>query len=565
MGLQAILYSNSTASPAYERILRRTSNFRILWSIPGGTQTIEFDHALSDTEAFDFFASDIGKRVVLADQFLDRPVAEGNIYTIDIVPQGAHVVARGFWARHFDEYYVADPTDTWSTSDLIDDAISTYVPALSNTTSGIHETNTVIGVWEPPDEGIFPGDLIVKMGALSDSDLETVASDTVTIDTDNDFSTTDGTDDRERYAQKFTPTKTGTVSQVKVKLKKTGSPNGKIRVNVPESLGGLPTSTRIGNLSTAVNASSLTTSYVEYTFTWNSGPPRVIENRDYFLLVRTLNYTYADGVTEIIIGSDADGGSGNLFYKKDPDADPEWTLVGANHSINYSIAMAGNKQWNYWVASEPFDGVLPQKPTGHFEGQVNSGDFDWQIRKGDLRKGSLTSTRDITQLANDVQVIFTMIGVTTDSGSWLTITSSATDSDSQDDYWKKEIHLTGGSLPEDSAGSETSAIADQYRDLYLDKFKEPMLRTEFTVSAPHIQDNYGSRWPLWTPIKRNGGYIKITDLFPIGEMLDESWNRKTTGQIMEMEYSSSTNELRVAYDLESNEVSAILARMESFL
>ena len=394
MPLQTVLYTNSTASPAYEKTIPKTANHIILWSIPGGVQSIEFDAALSDTESFDFYNRYLGYRVAIVDEACDQPVAEGFISNVDITSVGVHVVARGFWWRHFDIYFALDPWDSRSTSSFIGHNLGSYVPAMSNDTSEIDETNTVVGSWQPATEGQFMGDIITKFSAMSD-------------------------------------------------------------------------------------------------------------------------------------GNDT--------------------------------------QWNYWVQPQSFDGVVPRKPVAHFEAQITGGSYDFQVLRRDIQKDSLMMTRDIELLANDVQVVFTMVGLTTDSGSWAAITTAGTDADSQNTYWRREMHLSGGSLPEDEpAGSEGRTIANQIRDSYLAKFKDPMLHTEFTISAPWIKDDDGINQPLWEPIKRGGGYVRLPDLFPLEATFNASWDRLTVGQIMEAEFSSESATLRLVLDQDSVGADAILARIEAY-
>jgi hypothetical protein len=377
--LQALLYDNDLASPAWVGTYSNIGDISISWGIHGGIQSYSHNITMSPISAWSFFKNYTGYRLTLVDQYCDRPIADGLIYQPSITNTGIHVACRGFWANHFDQYYVNTVTDADSTTDVIKDALTTNVPAVSSDQDNMDDTSTVIGFWEPADEGIFTGDLIQKLAVLSD-----------------------------------------------------------------------------GN----------------------------------------------------------------------------------------------NAQWNYWLLNAPFDGTTPQKPIPYFEAQVNDGTFDWQIWKKDLRKDSLVITRDISKLANDIQVLYT------DSDGALQITSAATDSDSQSDYWTKELHSQLGDVPQ--------TAAEQYRDLLLAKFKDALLRYQITITAPKIMDDNGAKWPLWTPIKNGGGYLQMRDIFPESTLFDESWDRLRTGQIMEMEYSSRDNSLRVTLDQSSEAADAVLARIQTF-
>jgi hypothetical protein len=158
-------------------------------------------------------------------------------------------------------------------------------------------------------------------------------------------------------------------------------------------------------------------------------------------------------------------------------------------------------------------------------------------------------SRDISQLANDVQVIYT------DEDGYMTITSAATDSDSDTDYWTREAHITIGDCDD--------TVAEYYRDLYLDKYKDALLKFELTIGAPFIKDAYGRSWPLWEPIRAGGGYLRLNNILPDESIFTKSWDRLRTGQIMDMRYSSNDSTLRVTLDQESSALDAVIARMDA--
>jgi len=378
MSFQAIVYTNNLSSPTHKGTYTRVSEVNIHWAIHGGVQTYDLIIYLNQAEAWDFFRNRCGFRLLVVDRFVDIPVADGFIYTVTLIPEGVRVGCRGFWERHFDEYYVNVVTDTDSTSEVLKDILTTNVPAISSDQDHIGETNTVIGFWEPPDEGMFPGDVIQMLAALSDTN---------------------------------------------------------------------------------------------------------------------------------------------------------------------------DAQWNYWLLNGPLDGINPAKPVPYFKAQVNDGTFNWQIWRRDLTQGSLVLSRDISQLANDVQVLHT------DPKGYLAVTAAGTDSDSDADYWTREAHITIGDCEDD--------VAPYYRDLYLDKYKQPLLQYEFTISAGSIMDNNQSKWPIWMPIKRGGGYMRMNDILPDSVLFDTSWDRLRVGQIMEMQYSSKDNSLNVSLDQESFAIDAVISRMDA--
>ena len=209
-------------------------------------------------------------------------------------------------------------------------------------------------------------------------------------------------------------------------------------------------------------------------------------------------------------------------------------------------------QWNYWVRSAPFAGVLPQAPIAYFEEQVNDGTFNWQINKSDVGGNGFTQERNIEELANKVLVIYRNIdGGTQDLTAW------ATDSDSQTAFWTKEVVLTGGEL--------IPVGATQYRDLMLSKLKDPLLKRAFTISSRGIRDDMGTRWPLWYPIKNGGGYLRFDNLDAGATLFTESIDRKRVGQIMTAEYDDAAQTLRVSLDTTDDRADALLSQIRTFL
>ena len=217
--------------------------------------------------------------------------------------------------------------------------------------------------------------------------------------------------------------------------------------------------------------------------------------------------------------------------------------VMSNSSLN---------QWNYWVQSAPFDGMLPQAPIAYFEEQVDDGTVDWQITKSDLAGDGFTQERNIEELANRVIVIYRDI-----DGGTQTLTGWATDSDSQSTFWTKEIVLTGGEM--------VPTGATQYRDLMLSKLKDPLLKRAFTISAGGIRDSVGKRWPLWYPIKMGGGYLRFNNMSPDADLFSESIDRKRIGQIMTAEYDDAAQSLRISLDTTDDRADALLSQIQTFL
>jgi len=167
-----------------------------------------------------------------------------------------------------------------------------------------------------------------------------------TEDTDNDFTTTGAALDLEWMARGFTATNSGAVGTVaNVRLKKTGAPAGTITLSIYSDDGGGPSGplAQIGGASTAITNTALNASGAEETFTWATDWPVLTTGVKYWYVLKTVGYTYTDGVTEVIWETDANGSVGNNeCWKFDSNAGTPWTTmgadVGANITVNYNLS-----------------------------------------------------------------------------------------------------------------------------------------------------------------------------------------------------------------------------------
>ena len=60
-------------------------------------------------------------------------------------------------------------------------------------------------------------------------------------------------------------------------------------------------------------------------------------------------------------------------------------------------------------------------------------------------------------------------------------------------------------------------------------------------------------------------YFRYTNLFPEYGMTSRSSDGMFTGQAMNMEYSYKSNSMKITLDTESNELDALLARIDMFV
>lgn len=158
-----------------------------------------------------------------------------------------------------------------------------------------------------------------------------------TEDTDNDFTTTGGAADFENMARKFTAINSGAVGAIaNIRLKKTGAPAGTIHAEIYSDSSG--PSVQIGGASATITNTDLNASGAEESVTWATDWPVLTTGADYWMRLVTTGYTYADGVTEVIWETDADGASGlNECYKWDSNGGPNWTTMGANVGANITV------------------------------------------------------------------------------------------------------------------------------------------------------------------------------------------------------------------------------------
>lgn len=164
-----------------------------------------------------------------------------------------------------------------------------------------------------------------------------------TEDTDNDFTTTGGALDFENMARGVTVTNAGALGTVaNVRLKKTGAPAGTIVAMIFSDDGGGPSGplTQIGGDSDAITNTALNASGAEETFTWSTDWPVLTNGVKYWLVLKTVGYTYTDGVTEVIWETDANGSVGNNeCWKWDSNAGTPWTTMGADVGANITLNM----------------------------------------------------------------------------------------------------------------------------------------------------------------------------------------------------------------------------------
>lgn len=202
-----------------------------------------------------------------------------------------------------------------------------------------------------------------------------------------------------------------------------------------------------------------------------------------------------------------------------------------------------HREWYFYLKSAPLLFCEPQPPIPFFKYQsVELIDF-W-IDRAQCPEGGLELSPSIMELANDVRVMYR------DAAGSQQQTASVSDADSQSKYWLQEVHdVTIATVP--------AAVANQYRDLYLARYKDPQQSLAFRVTG-WLRDSRQIRFPLWEMIKKFPCTVGIRDLDATLPKIG-SIDHKTTFAVAAARYSYARNELTIAPDLEEKTLENLLA------
>jgi len=180
----------------------------------------------------------------------------------------------------------------------------------------------------------------------------------------NDFTTTGGAADNEWMARKFTAVNTGKVQYAQVVLYKTDATlAGTITASIYSDSGG--PSTQIGSASNAITNTALTTTpgtTEEFIWGLQEGQeldgPDIVAGTDYWLVMKTIGYTYSNGVDEVSWPTDANGAVGlSECWKYDSNGTPTWTTMGADVGADLVIGSSAN----FEITSDVDSDALPNE------------------------------------------------------------------------------------------------------------------------------------------------------------------------------------------------------------
>jgi hypothetical protein len=170
-----------------------------------------------------------------------------------------------------------------------------------------------------------------------------------TPDANQDFSTTGGVADREWMARKFKTAALSntTVSTVALTLGGTGAPAGTLEAYLYTDDGGatsLPDAQVSGSgASDSVTCSDISTAAggETITFRWTRDCPVLAPSTDYWVVLQSTGYTYANGVTEVRWRTDANGAVGlNECAKYSTNPGVLWSSIGADVGADLEVNSA---------------------------------------------------------------------------------------------------------------------------------------------------------------------------------------------------------------------------------
>ena len=145
-------------------------------------------------------------------------------------------------------------------------------------------------------------------------------------DTDNVF-----TSSSIWFARKFTATRSEKITQIRLRLKQLGSGAGTITVTLYSDTPGLPNAVH-GTVSDSIAIASISTDGSVLTNLYLPTPPRVASSSVYWIVAKPSGYTYSAGVNELILMTDADGGSSEVAKY-----DAGWVLTSATDGADFVV------------------------------------------------------------------------------------------------------------------------------------------------------------------------------------------------------------------------------------
>lgn len=204
------------------------------------------------------------------------------------------------------------------------------------------------------------------------------------------------------------------------------------------------------------------------------------------------------------------------------------------------------REWYFWLRSGYFRGSRPINPIPYFQPQDKNTVHFWFDRR-DCSPGGLELSPSLMELANSVTCMYR------DAANVQQQTAIAGDAESQSDYWLREVW--GVPLP-----TVPQTVAEQYRDMYLARYKDPQQSISFTLNG-WIKNKVGIQVPLWKVIQEFPCNLGIRNLAPQAAMLSPTGvlDKEQVFSVTAVRYSYASNSLVVTPDLEEKTMEALIA------
>ncbi len=202
-----------------------------------------------------------------------------------------------------------------------------------------------------------------------------------------------------------------------------------------------------------------------------------------------------------------------------------------------------HREWYFYLKSPPLQGAILGRPVPYFKPQELETVHFWFGRE-DCPPDGLELSPSLLELANDVRIMYQ------DSAGTQRQTASAVDEDSKDRYWLREVwNVPVATVP--------ASVAEQYRDMYLDRYKQPQQSLSFRLNG-WIRSATGIRQSLWKVIQNFPCNIGIYDLMPEAAILG-GIDRRQVFAVAAAQYSYASNTLTITPDLEEKVMENLLA------
>jgi hypothetical protein len=566
--LQAHIFN---ASAVHTMDFAALSDIKILWELNGGVRSIELIWPASKATAFRLYTELLGKRLVITDQYVDMPVAEGWITGVSLASEGVRVIANGIWFRHSDVLYnfddTAQDTNQGTLSYLSQD---TQVGSVSYTTEGAVLTLTDSGQnfadWQTTSGyAVYRVEVTNTDGSKNWAHLGAAVSATeIRVYSDQALTTTG-----------WSSSISGKTPSLYTVYVNGGFYDSGQNFGDWEPPAGGPAAYEIWITNTDDTVTwgfmgidvmgAIVAIYMDYDLTIRGflGIDPFGKTPSSYEIILCYDYKTTSEIVKDALLSVPYMESGTFvdesntiigFYE--PPIDQGGMYPAEIIDKLASMSDSSNRQWNYWATSGGLSLGRVGDSLPHFSAQKSNGEYDWAIQSWMMKSGSVTMERNIQELRNSIGVIYSDIEDNGTTALYPGDGSRIEDSASQSLYWEREAIVNAGNADEE--------IAESYGELYISKYAGSMFANSFTLSSPYMLDDAGVRWPLWAPIKFGRSYFRFMDFIPTYASQAKSFDRVYVSQAMTMEYSSSTNELRVVLDTEDNALDAIISRMDAF-